>query len=250
MDPKISIIMPAYNAENHIRDSINSVIEQHYTNWELIVVNDKSLDSTKQIIQEYVEKDNRIHFINNEVNLGVAKARNVAIDFATGNYIAFLDSDDLWDRNKLLEQVSFASDNNYAFTFTAFRTMNGNGELSNKIFDAPKVISYKELLKTCYMGCLTVMVRSDLLKKDGMPLVKAEDYATWLLILKENNINAYGLNKVLASYMIHQSISSNKFETNRWVFNIYRKALNYSYPQSVVKIIKYSFYTFLRKIKD
>ena len=120
VDDLVSIITPAYNAAEYIVETIESVLAQTYPKWEMLIVNDCSKDNTVEIVQSYAAKDNRIKLINLKQNSGAAVARNTAIQNAKGRYIAFLDSDDIWKKEKLQKQIEFMQQNGYAFTFTAY----------------------------------------------------------------------------------------------------------------------------------
>jgi teichuronic acid biosynthesis glycosyltransferase TuaG len=219
----VSVIMPAYNSEKYIRESIESVISQDYKNWELIIVDDCSKDDTKRIVKEYMKKDTRIKLIPLKKNLGVANARNTAIRESRGKYIAFLDSDDLWHRCKLSKQTSFMMENKYTFTFSNYELISDEGKLLDKKINAPNKVSYRRLLKGNPIGCLTVVVDRENIKNINMPSIRHEDYATWLGILRKNVI-AHNVGECLALYRkTNKSLSSNKFKAIVWTWNIYRK---------------------------
>lgn len=131
MTQLVSIIMPSYNAALFIKDAIDSVLAQSYTNWELLITDDNSKDNSTQIIEEYAKKDSRIKLYALNKNVGAAEARNNSIKNAKGRFIAFLDSDDVWESNKLDKQLSFMIENGYAFTMTNYRIMSEKGVLSN-----------------------------------------------------------------------------------------------------------------------
>lgn len=202
---KVSIVMPSYNSQKYINESIKSVLNQTYKNWELIIVDDNSNDDTTSIVKEF--KDTRIKLIELIENVGAGKARNIGIKNSTGRYVAFVDSDDLWMPNKLKTQLKFMIENDYSFTFTAYKYIH-----NNKIFKAPKMISYKKSLKGNDIGCLTVILDRYRIKDIYMPEIrKGQDHLTWLKILKNGNY-AYGLNKVLSLYRkVQGSLSTNKF---------------------------------------
>jgi teichuronic acid biosynthesis glycosyltransferase TuaG len=219
----VSVIMPAYNSEKYISESIESVISQDYENWELIVVDDCSKDSTKRIVKEYMKKDGRIKLIPLKKNLGVSNARNTAIRESKGKYIAFLDSDDLWHRCKLSKQISFMRENEYTFTFSNYELISDEGKLLDKKINAPNKVNYKRLLKGNPIGCLTVVIDQENIRNIHMPSIRHEDYATWLEILRKNVI-AHNVGECLALYRkTNKSLSSNKFKAIVWTWNIYRK---------------------------
>ena len=205
----VSIITPSYNSEKYISKTIDSVLSQTYQNWEMIVVDDVSLDNSNEIIEEYCKKDSRIKLIKLEKNSGAAVARNRAIKEAKGRYIAFLDADDIWKAEKLEKQIYFMQKNNYSFTYTAYEKIDENGVVFGKI-GVPLKVSYNQLLKTCVIGCLTAVYDTEKLGKIYMPTnTKREDFATWLSILKKIDF-AYGIKENLSQYRVYENQSSGK----------------------------------------
>jgi len=154
----VSIITPAYNSEKTIGEAIQSVLNQTYQNWEMIIINDCSRDQTLQIVITYSLKDNRITVIDLERNNGVANARNIGIKKAKGRYIAFLDSDDLWSPQKLSKQVDFMKEKKCYFSYTAYEIISADGSKLDKTVSVPPEQEYEILLKQNTIGCLTVMV--------------------------------------------------------------------------------------------
>lgn len=222
-DSLVTIITPVYNSERFIKKTIESVSKQTYKNWELILIDDCSTDNSSEIIQDLSKDDNRIRYIRLEKNSGAAVARNTGLEKAQGRYIAFLDSDDLWEPNKLEKQLQFMMNNDIGFSFTAYKLIDEKGNSLNKIVNVPEQIDYNGLLKNTIIGCLTVMIDRDKIGDFRMPLVRAgQDTATWLSILR-NGYNAYGLNEPLAKYRkVKGSISSNKIKALRRTWNTYR----------------------------
>jgi glycosyltransferase involved in cell wall biosynthesis len=220
----VSIITPLYNSEKFIEETIQSVLNQTYSNWEMIIVNDCSTDNGVDILKKYSEKDNRIKLIQLIKNGGGAVARNRAIEEAKGKYIAFLDSDDLWKPEKLEKQIKFMKENSYSFTFTKYQQMNENGEKLEKYIEVPKTLNYKQALLKNPIGCLTVIYDSEKLGKVYLPLIrKRQDYALWLKILK-SGVTGYGLNENLAYYRLREnSISSNKVDLIKYQWKLYRE---------------------------
>lgn len=223
MNNKVSVITASYNAGRFIEETIKSVLSQTYTDLELIIVDDCSTDNTEEIVNKYIKIDSRIRFYKLKENSGAAVVRNTALGKAEGRFIAFLDSDDLWDKEKLEKQINFMKSNNYGFSFSSYRLMKENGELLNKEVRVPNKITYTDLLKNTIIGCLTVVIDKDIIGNFKMPLVRAgQDTATWLSILRKGNI-AYGYDEVLASYrLVEGSISSNKLKALKRTWNNYR----------------------------
>lgn len=233
MNELISIIMPVYNVEKYIAFTIRSIIDQTYTNWELIIVDDHSTDSSYDIIQLFALKDKRIKFIKLEENYGAAKSRNLGIKMATGKYLAFLDSDDLWKKNKLEIQLNFMKKNNYSFTFTSYQLINEKGDLINKVVHVPKNIKYKKAMTNHIISIITVMINTEKIPDVIMPDIRhGQDTAAWLRILKRKEI-AYGLDEILSFYrQVPSSISSSPIRRITRTWDIYRKAENFNIIKS------------------
>lgn len=229
-DNLISIIMPAYNSAEFIRQSIESVMNQIYPYWELLVVDDHSTDGTREIVQSYADK--RICCICQSKNNGVAVARNVGINAAKGRYIAFLDSDDLWLPNKLMKQISFMKKNKYHFTYTEYRPFVDLPSNAGKLVRTSDFVDYRSLLKGNDIGCLTVMLDRAYYGKVEMPSVRHEDYVTWLNLLKPGRC-AYSLHEDLARYRkSNTSLTANKWESLQWTWEVYRKTQHLSLLES------------------
>ena len=248
MDTKIdsdlvSIIMPTHNCEKYIGEAIESVLEQSYKNWELIIVSDGSTDNTESIVTEYMSQNNNIFLVSLPENIGVYNARNIAIKNAKGRFIAFLDSDDIWTNDKLTKQISFMKENNYSFTYHDYILFDtSTSKNCGKKISVPKHINYTELLKgNCTGSCLTTIIDRNLVKDIYMPNQRHEDYICWLNILKEYNIAAYGLNEVLGYYRVGKiSVSSNKLESAYWTWNVYRRSQNIGILKSLYYFINYA----------
>ena len=236
MEDLVSIIVPVYNSEKFIEDTINTVKQQTYKKWELILVNDCSTDNSKKIIKKYVEEDERIKLINLEKNSGAAIARNTGIDNAKGRYIAFLDADDLWNKEKLEKQIKFMKDNDYEFTYTSYEFANEYGIPNGKKVIAKKVLNYKYILKNNIISTITVMFDIEKIDKEliKMPNIQyVEDTATWWKILR-NGHTAYGISDLYSYYRrTPKSNSVNKFRTQKFLWRVYRKNENLSFVYSL-----------------
>jgi len=219
----VSIIMPNYNGSKYVKETIESVIAQTYTNWELLFVDDCSTDNSLEIVEAF--NDERIHIFIMKKNGGAAIARNKAIAEARGRWIAFLDSDDLWMQEKLEKQVAYMKNNDIVFSYSDYEVIDENNRTLSIFKPRLDVCRYKDILKHNYIGCLTVIYDSDRLGKVIMPTnaIKREDVACWLSILKKGN-NAYCLHECLAKYKVHSnSVSSNKFKMMKYQWLVYRK---------------------------
>ncbi|MCF2647148.1 MULTISPECIES: teichuronic acid biosynthesis protein TuaG [Niallia] len=233
MTPSVSIIMPSYNCKEYISYSIESVREQTYKDWELLIVDDHSTDGTVDLLKEWEKADGRIRIFYQTVNEGAAVARNIALAHARGRYIAFLDSDDRWKKDKLEAQLAYMMDNKYAFTFTAYEWIDQKGEYLNKYIRAPKRVDYQTMLKNTIVGCLTVLIDRDQVGDFRMPNIRTrQDLATWLMILKRG-FRAFGLNEILAEYRVgNESISKNKWKAAKNNWHVYRQIEQLNFLQS------------------
>ncbi|EME8065136.1 glycosyltransferase family 2 protein, partial [Enterococcus faecium] len=220
---KVSIVMPAYNASRFITESVNSVQNQTYNNWEIIIVNDASTDDTQYKLESMAKKDNRIKIINLEKNMGAAYARNIAVKNTRGEFIAFLDSDDTWYPKKLERQLEFMERTESKFSCTFYNKINENSENLDRIIRYPKYANYEMLLKYC-PGNSTVIYNAEELGKFFIPNIKKRnDYIMWLKIIKESKyLNC--LEEVLSSHRERSdSLSSNKKSLLKYHWIIYRK---------------------------
>ncbi len=200
----VSIVMPMYNCAGFVAQSIESVLAQTYPYWELLVVDDVSTDSSYAIVEEYAKKDARIRLLQNPVNTGAAESRNYALREATGRWIAFLDSDDLWLPEKLAKQVPFMANNGYHFSYTQYREMDDDGVPTGVLCTGPKKVTKLMLFAYDYIGCLTVMYEREFVGLIQIPnLKRRNDYAMWLKVVKK--CPCYLLPELLAEYRVRSS---------------------------------------------
>lgn len=245
----VSIIMPSYNTAKYIGESIRSVQNQTYENWELIIIDDCSTDNSEEILKKYSLEDNRICYLKNEKNSGAAVSRNRGLRKAKGKWIAFLDSDDLWDKEKLEKQINFMLKNDYAFTFTDYR-IQLNGEWLPYIYTAPNIVTKRKMYNYCYFSTITVMYDRE---KIGLiqiaDLKKNNDYAMWLQAIEKSP--AYRLPECLSFYIKHEnSVSSgSKLKLIKWHYFLFRKGLNKSILSAVFYTINNLFWGVIKKIK-
>ena len=233
----VSIIMPTYNCGNFIGETIDSVIAQIYENWELIIVDDCSTDNTEEIVNVYRKKDSRIKYKKLATNSGAAVARNRGIELADGKYIAFLDSDDLWQPKKLDTQIKFMNNNAYHFTCTSYNKIDEEGKSLNRIISAKVKSNYDGILKTC-PGNSTVIYDAEVLGKFKISdIKKRNDYVMWLQVIKQAKF-LYGIEECLGSHRIRKNaISSNKISLIKYHWTVYRKIENLSVVKSVYLIL-------------
>lgn len=224
MEELVSIIMPSYNTGHFIEETIQSVIGQTYANWELIIVDDCSTDNTDDVVKPFLS-DQRIKYIKNDKNSGAAFSRNKALREAKGKWIAFLDSDDLWEKQKLKKQILFMKENGYYFSYTNYSEIDETSKVIGKFVTGPKRITKKGMYNYCWPGCLTVMYNAE---KVGLiqikDIKKNNDYAMWLKISKK--ADCYLLNEKLAKYRKRTgSISNQSYkELIKWHYRLFREA--------------------------
>lgn len=188
-----------HNDANFISETINSVLNQTYTNFELLLIDDASSDNTTQIVQGFLN-DKRIKLLRNEKNRGAAFSRNLGLKKATGEYIAFLDGDDLWNPTKLEKQLNFMIQNNYLFSCTYYEIIDETSKFIGKCVTCPSKITHKMFMRSCYIGCLTAMYKKEIYENLQIPdtILKRNDYALWLKI--SENADCFCLNECLAMY--------------------------------------------------
>lgn len=243
----VSIIMPTYNAETYITRSINSVINQTYTEWELIIVDDCSTDKSIDIILGF--EDCRIRFFKNSCNRGAAVSRNRALREAQGKWIAFLDSDDIWHPEKLERQIAFMKKNEYAFTFTDYR-IQLNGRWMPYVNTAPDMVDKRKMYNYCYFSTITVMYDRDIVGLIQIEdLKKNNDYAMWLQAIEKTN--CYRMPQCLSYYIKHEnSISSgNKVSLVKWHYILFRRGLHKPALVAVIYTINNLVHGVIKKIK-
>ena len=235
----VSIITPSFNSSRFIEECIDSVCSQTYDNWELLIVDDFSYDNSSVLIKKYTDK--RIVLIELNKRIGAAEARNIAIRKAKGKYIAFLDSDDLWQPQKLKKQISFMNQKDIAFSFSAYQRMSEDGLELYSIIHAPKMITYSSYLKNTIIGCLTVIIDREKTGDFQMPNIwSSHDMALWLLIMKRG-FAAYGLDDNLARYrVVSTSNTSSKIKAIKDVWRVYREVENLSFLYSCWCFLNYA----------
>lgn len=222
----VSIIMPSYNCGKYVEDTIRSVQAQTYQNWEIIFVDDCSTDETVRKVLSISENDKRVHLYQNGKNSGAAVSRNNALQKATGRWIAFLDSDDLWEPTKLERQVRFMAENGYKFSYSYYEEMDADGNDTGVMVLGPRRITKSGMYAFCWPGCLTVMY-----DREAIGLIQIEDikknndYAMWLKVCKK--ADCYLLPEVLAKYRRGRSgsVSSHGITTMiGWHYKLWHEA--------------------------
>ena len=246
MRPFVSVVMPSYNAEKYISEAIQSVIAQTYENWELLIIDDCSTDSTANIVKQFSDVDSRITLYSNPKNMGVALTRNKGMNLAKGSWIALLDSDDVSHKDKLEKQLVAAENTGADIIYCSYSLMDKNGEhLSD--FIVPERTSYDDMLRKSVLSCSTVLLRSSILSAHCFfTNYYHEDYVFWLELLK-SGYTAVASPGILADYRIVDGSRSNdklKSARNRWL--IYREIEKLSLGKSVRVFAAYAFNGFIK----
>lgn len=233
MPATVSIIMPCHNAERYLSQAIESVIRQTYEDWELLITDDCSTDSSSEIIARYCSMDQRIRaFKTGAVSGSPAEPRNIGLRNATGRFVAFLDSDDQWLPGKLEFQLRLFNDEKTAVVFSYYEKINEYGERNDRIIRSPKCVNYASLLKGNCIGNLTGVYDTQKVGKVYQKKIHHEDYVMWLEVLRKGFV-AKNANECFALYREHKaSVSGSKLGIVSWQWNIYRNELGLSLPSS------------------
>jgi len=246
MKPLISIIIPFYQKKNYIEQTIKSIVKQSQKNFELILVYDDPDKSDLPYVLKVLKDIKRKTIIINKKNIGAGPSRNIAILKAKGEFIAFIDADDVWKKHKLKNQLLFMLSNKIKFSFTSYSIINKKNTII-KLIKAKRTIGYDDLIKSCDIGLSTVMIKKDLLKKNKFPRIKTkEDYILWLKLSKQN-IKMMGINQSLVSWRkLDNSLSSSIFQRIKDAFYVYNNFLKFSFIKSIYYILIMSL-NFFRK---
>ena len=223
----VSVIIPYFNDQKNIHLSVNSVLNQKFKNTEIIIIDDENSNHSKKILNILKKKNKKIKIITNKMNMGVAKSRNKGIKFSKGKLIAFLDSDDLWHKNKLIEQINLINKNKIDVCYTNYSVINNN-KILYKI-KSPKSLIYSEFLKECPISCSSVILKRNVFRKIKFRDLKTkEDYMLWLDLSKQG-FKFNGLNKYFTFYRIRSgSLSGKHFVKLCSAFKIYFNYLDYN----------------------
>lgn len=248
--PKVSVIMPIYNCEEFLRHSIRSVKNQTFNDWELIIVNDASVDNSLQEIMEFAKEDKRIKVINMEHNQGVGKCRNIAMSYAKGRYVAFLDSDDLWSKKKLEKQIAFMKEKNAGLSHTSFAYINEKGDVwPTGQLCVDEDVDRAKYMKTTQIGMSSVMI--DRAKIDNLSFPEdrrlCEDAQAWMAQLRKGE-RFYGLDEVLLLYRIRSNqLSQNKIKMAANTFRRYMEERDLPLYQRLCYFSQYAYHGFKKR---
>ena len=249
--PLVSVIMPYYKKSEFINASVNSILNQSFKEFEIILIDDELTKNSYEILENVKKLDVRIRVFKNKKNLGAGQSRNDAINFCKGQYIAFCDCDDLWRQNKLEKQMKFMKDCNLEFSFTSYEIIN-NDNLKIGFREAQKNLSFKQLRNSCDIGLSTVIIQKNIFNNEKFRFGKTktkEDFILWLLLAK-NGIQISGIKECLVSWRKSSgSLSSSFFQKIIDGYKVYRDCLHYSRIKSFFFLIILSVNYFLKKIK-
>ena len=247
MNALVSIITPAYNSAKFIAETIQSVQNQTYQNWEMIIVDDGSSDETEAIVLAILENDSRIQFHKLAQNSGPAVARNTGIEKASGHYMTFIDADDIWFPPFIENNIKTIQETGISFVFSSYKRSNEKLEFVYSDFIVPKKVSYSDILKTNSISCLTAFLDIKTLGKKQMPLIrKRQDMGLWLNYLKVIPF-AHGIQETQAIYRIRQnSLSRKKSDLLKYQWKFYREVEQLSIFQSVYYMIHWMYRGFLK----
>ncbi|PWB25288.1 glycosyltransferase family 2 protein [Flavobacterium sp. HTF] len=250
MNDLVSILIPTYNTEKFIRATLQSVQNQTFSNWEMILVDDASTDQTVAIIEQFAQNDNRIKLFRLEKNSGNGFARNIALEKASGKYIAYLDADDLWFPEKLEKQIRFLKTKNLPFTFSFYDCIDDDGNDLKRRVETPVPLTYNQLFFCNYVGNLTAIYDAEFFGKIKLESSqKRQDWRLWLTILKQIK-TAEAIPESLAFYRIRKdSISSSKFKLIKHNFGVYREFHEYNLVFSVLLMMRFLFTQLIIKPK-
>ena len=247
--PLVSVIMPCYNMALYISDSIKSVVKQTFPHWELLIVDDASSDETVDIIKSYAQSDARIQFAIKKLNSGIADTRNQCLQMAQGQFLAFLDADDIWHPEKLEKQLRFMREKNVGFTYSTYDWIDEDGNTLNRFINTIGNLDYETYLRNTIIGCSTVMVNKSITGDVVVPKFRtSEDTATWLDILKKGFL-AYAIDEPLVSYRIRRkSASSNKIKASIDLWKVYRRHEKLSFLKAVCCFSSYAFHAIKKRL--
>ena len=248
IDNMVSIIIPVYKVENYVARTIQSILNQTYSNWELLLVDDCSPDASAVVISEYTKKDNRIKYFKQAYNQGAAAARNRGLLEAKGQYVAFLDADDMWDEKKLESQLQLMKEKNCGFSYCALRMVDVNDKVIKQIIPVPSIVTYKTLLKRTVIATSTVVVDRKIAGEFKIPRIDkvlgGEDYEAWLMLLKRMEY-AVGIQQPMFSYRdTPNSLSSNKVKGLKKVYVIQRRFEKIGVIQAAYNTFCFGVYAF------
>ena len=244
----VSVIIPFYKKHQFLKSTIESILNQTYQHFEIIIVHDDPQDSNFKLVEEIKKLDQRILILRNKKNIGAGLSRNVGIDMSSGKYIAFLDADDIWYKDKLYSQINFMEKNNFEFSHTSYEIVDlFEKKISNRI--APPKLDYKQLVKSCDIGLSSVILEKKILKNFRFPSLKTkEDFVLWLLLTR-SGIKIYSLPQILMKWRkTKNSLSDNFYQKITDGYKVYKYYLNYNFLLSIKSLFILSINFLFKKI--
>lgn len=245
----VSVIIPYYKKKKYIEETINSILNQTYLKFEIILIHDDPGNHDYRYLLDLKNKDKRIKLIRNKKNVGAGLSRNKGIKKAKGSYIAFCDADDLWKKSKLKKQISYMTNNNLEFCYSSYNQIDQSGKKINTIV-APKVQKFNDLLKDCKIGLSTVVLKKKILNKINMfpKLSTKEDLCLWVKLSKKYKLVGYNI--VLSSWRkLDDSLSSNSFQKIKDGYTLYNQYLGFNFLKSFYYLILLSLNFIKKKIR-
>ena len=244
----VSIIMPFYKKKKFVKASVDSILNQTYSDFEIILIYDDEDLNDYEYIKDLENKDPRIKVIKNKMNLGAGLSRNIGIKNSKNELIAFLDCDDIWEKNKLSDQIKFMTENKYEISFTSYDIIDHRDRRIG-IRMAKKYLTFDDLIKSCDIGLSTVMIKKNLFDDECkfVSLVTKEDYVLWLNLAKKN-VKFYGLERSLTKWRkLDNSLSSNVFQKLYDGFKVYNEHMKFNKVISIIYLIRLSINYLLKK---
>lgn len=247
--PLVTVIIPAFNVEAFLGDSVNSALDQSFTALEVIIVNDASSDATGNVALALSRNDSRVRLIESSVNLGGAGTRNLGLAEARGRFVAFLDGDDAWTASKLEGQLATMRAGNAQICYTAVQKIDEQGRLLGSMQEVPADVRYDELLGNPVIACSSVMIDYEALGRPLMPDIrKRQDFAFWLQLLR-NGAKAVGINEPLTYYRVRPgSLSSNKLSAVLHTWRVYREFERLPLHKTIPAFTSYVFHAFRKRM--
>ena len=248
--PSVSVIIPYYRKINYIKKTINSVLNQTFQDFEIILIYDDENYDDLIYLKKIIKKNKNVKIVLNKKNIGVGLARNKGIKNSKGKYIAFCDADDLWNKKKLQYQLYIMKKFNLSLSHTSYNIINSTDKKIGEMI-VEKILNYSDLVKSCDIGLSTIIIKSEIAKKNLFSNMKTkEDYVLWLKLAKKG-IKFYGINKKLSSWRkTKNSLSSNLTQKLKDAFMLYNKKENYNKLMSLYFTIRLSVYFLIKKFKQ
>ena len=244
----VSVIIPFYKKHQFLKRAIESILNQTYQQFEIIIIHDDPEDNNFKLIEKVKKMDQRILILRNKKNIGAGLSRNVGIDMSSGKYIAFLDADDIWHKDKLYSQINFMEKNNFEFSHTSYEIIDlFEKKISNRI--APPKLDYNQLVKSCDIGLSSVILEKSILKNFRFPSLKTkEDFVLWLLLAR-SGIRIYSLPQILMKWRkTRNSLSDNVYQKISDGYKVYKYHLNFNFLLSLKCLFVLSINFLFKKI--